>query len=127
MRRSDGYPSYPTKHENGQDYYSHVHRLATTPSVLTDVPHHPHGQTLYNNQAPGRENYGGQYYEQRQQKQHHIPEVHKTVEVTERVTQCDANGNCVVFEETVDVDEDDYIEQKRKGFELSKWRMFKAG
>lgn len=126
MRRSYEYPSYPTKHQNGNDYYSHVHRMARTPSVLTDVPHYPLGQTLFSNQAPGRESYGGQYYEQRQQNQQNMPEVRKTVEVDERVIQCDKDGNCVVSEETIDVQADGYIEQKRKGFELFKWSTFKA-
>ncbi|KAM1025836.1 hypothetical protein ACFX13_039582 [Malus domestica] len=119
MRRSY---DYPTRHQNGNDYYSHVHRMARTPSVLTDVPH---GQVLFGNQAPGRESYGGQYYEQRQQNQQSMPEVHKTVEVTKTVTECDKKGNCVVSEETIDVEADGYIEQKHKGFELFKWSTFK--
>ncbi|BFG32471.1 hypothetical protein Pyn_08152 [Prunus yedoensis var. nudiflora] len=109
---------YPTNRQNGSDYYSHVQRMARAPSVLTEVPHY--GQTLFNNRAGVREDYGG--YQQKQRR----PEVHESVEVTERVTECDKNGNCVVFEETVDVEADDFIEAKRKGFELCKWKTFKG-
>ncbi|KAL6281042.1 hypothetical protein ACE6H2_017923 [Prunus campanulata] len=109
---------YPTNRQNGSDYYSHVQRMARAPSVLTEVPHY--GQAIFNNRAGVREDYGG--YQQKQRR----PEVHESVEVTERVTQCDKNGNCVVFEETVDVEADDFIEAKRKGFELCKWKTFKG-
>ncbi|KAI5329725.1 PREDICTED: phloem specific [Prunus dulcis] len=109
---------YPTKRQNGSDYYSHVQRIVRAPSVLTEVPHY--GQTLFNNQASVREDYGG--YQQKQR----IPEAHNSVEVTERVTQSDKNGNRVVFEETIDVQADGFIEGNHKGFELCKWKTFKG-
>ncbi|ONI01775.1 hypothetical protein PRUPE_6G157600 [Prunus persica] len=111
---------YPTKHQNGSDYYSHVQRMARAPSVLTEVPHY--SQTLFNNQTSVREDNGEYEHQQKQ----HIPEAHESVEVTERVTQYDKNGNYVIFEETVDVEADNFIEGKHKGFELCKWKTFKG-
>uniref|UniRef100_UPI0038B3713F hypothetical protein n=1 Tax=Staphylococcus aureus TaxID=1280 RepID=UPI0038B3713F len=58
-----------------------------------------------------------------QQNPEHVKSV---VEVTEKVTQRDKDGNCVSIEETVDVEADGYIEKKHKGFELFKWRTFKS-
>ncbi|KAK9926805.1 hypothetical protein M0R45_024016 [Rubus argutus] len=117
MRRSSY--DYTTKHQNGSDYYSHVNRMARAPSVLTDVPHH--GALFNNNQVmrPG-------HYDQYQQQQHSPEPVRGVVEVTERVTQFDNNGNCMVMEETIDVESDGFIQEKHKGFELCKWRTFKA-
>lgn len=89
----------PTKRQNDTDYYFHVQRIARAPSVLTEVPHY--GQTLFNNQASVREDYGGN-----QQKQP-IPEV-KSVE------------------ETVDVQADGFIKGNHRGFELCKWKTFKG-
>ena len=121
MRRTSY--DYPAKHQTGSDYYSHVNRMARAPSVLTDVPHF--GHALFNNKPVqlNEEHRGGHY--QGQQHQHNPESGRSVVEVTETVAQCDRNGNCVVVEERVDVEVDDYIQQKHKGFELFKWRTFK--
>ncbi|PRQ17213.1 hypothetical protein RchiOBHm_Chr7g0192561 [Rosa chinensis] len=123
MRRS----SYDhARHQTGSDYYSHVNRMARAPSVLTDVPHY--GALFSNNPVPSNEAHRGGHYDQHQQRQHHQhnPEPGRNVvQVTETVAQCDRDGNCVVIEEKVDVEADDYIQQKHKGFELFKWKTFK--
>lgn len=118
MRRSSY--DYTAKHQNGSDYYSHVNRMARAPSVLTEVPHN--GALFNNNQVM----MPGHYDQYQQQQQHNLEPVRGVVEVTERVTQCDNNGNCVITEETIDVESDGYIQQKHKGFELCKWRTYKA-
>ncbi|CAB4280694.1 unnamed protein product [Prunus armeniaca] len=89
----------PTKSQNGSDYYSHLQRIARSPSVLTEVPHY--GQTLFNNQASVREDHGG--YQKNERK----PEV-KSVE------------------ETIDVQADGFIKGNHKGFELCKWKTYKG-
>lgn len=36
------------------------------------------------------------------------------------------NGACEVYEESIDVEADGFIKQKRKALELCKWKTFKA-
>lgn len=51
----------------------------------------------------------------------HVPEVHKKVHFVEKITEIDRDGKHEVIEETrIDMEADDYIQQKHKNFDKYK-------
>jgi|UniRef100_A0A2N9IWG9 hypothetical protein len=119
-----------------QDYYAHG-----MPNVMTDVPQYPNVYKAYNNKVTYEEDCGAPH--KRHDRQHRHPHFSDKVEVIEyeeiveegrngkgrdkvevieyeRVER-NRNGNHEVYEKKIDIEADGYIQQKHKGFELSRW------
>lgn len=99
-----------------QDYHAHLSMLTRTPSALPDVPQYPNVHKVFNNRSPQEES--------QKQKPN---KASKKVQVTEQVQiiEQDLNGQSEVVEENINVEAEDFIQQKQKKFQLHKWKTFK--
>lgn len=131
---------------SSSDYYDYLSRLMRTPSaVTTDVPRYGNAPMFFRNsrmttgntrEADRDRKEDDQNKSHTTKKQQHTPHFQEKVEVFEYDQQSGAgdgnyvmNGNSVnsqVCDDDVNAIANSFIQQKRKGFELCKWKTFKA-
>ncbi|KAE8124322.1 hypothetical protein FH972_019220 [Carpinus fangiana] len=113
MRRSSDYTSkqQPGWDTSSYDYHAHIHRMERTPTRLPGPPEYP--DLAFNDKLAHEED-------------HHAGSNHKHTYEQVEEEEAGKNGACEVYEESIDVEADGFIKQKRKGLELCKWKTFKA-
>ncbi|KAI4329528.1 hypothetical protein MLD38_027909 [Melastoma candidum] len=110
--------AYPATTAN--DYYTHISTLERTPSVLSDVPRYPNLHSLFDGRNTGA---------RREVEKH--PQFQEKVEVIEFREEKSDDGSrkeerAIVEEEVDNCNVSSFIERRHKGFELRKWKTFKA-
>ncbi|KAK1565815.1 hypothetical protein Q3G72_035619 [Acer saccharum] len=109
------------------DYHSHIANIERMPSALNETPHYPSVHKVFKNKYTYGEESNETQQEQPQKKT--SPKSLKKVQMSEHVEIVDSgNGNDKSeVQETKGVDDlaDGFIKQKRKGFELCKWKTFR--
>ncbi|PON72290.1 hypothetical protein PanWU01x14_066810 [Parasponia andersonii] len=143
MRRSYDDDDYRSKNMSSHDYHDHISRLARMPSaVTTDVPryglaprfyHTPKKVTSHETEETKQEDHHNNNNKQNK-KQHQHPQFEEKVEIFEYHNSSTTNDEDVKSTNTVNnqVSEESsindvassYIQQKRKAFELYKWKTF---
>ncbi|PON96740.1 hypothetical protein TorRG33x02_074440 [Trema orientale] len=146
MRRSYDDDDYRSKNMSTHDYHDHISRLARMPSaVTTDVPryglaprfyHTPKNVTSHETVETKQEDHHNNNNNNNKQnkKQHQQPQFEEKAEIFEYDNSSTTNDEDVKSTNTVNnqVSEESsindvassYIQQKRKAFELCKWKTF---
>ncbi|KAJ0105181.1 hypothetical protein Patl1_18136 [Pistacia atlantica] len=129
MQRSYGYaPNQQYGWDTtSPDYHAHISRIEKMPSVLTDVPQYPQYPNVH---KAFKNNYPSGEEEQQQppKSKKSSPKANKKVQLSDHAEIVESNisdENCEVQKETIDTEADGFIQKKRKGFELCKWKSFK--
>ena len=122
--------AYQTRQGQGSnttsgDYHDYISRLSKMPSIIHGAPQYPSVHKAFNNKVTREE-------EVNEARQDSVTKKNPTrstkkVRVKEQVQVIDQNGNRKPedIEEDVDDEADGFIKQKKRGFELSKWKTFK--
>ena len=123
MRRSMGYIPRQNSGWNttSQDYHAHLSRMERSPTIILGASQYPNVHKAFNNKYTfGEEEV--EFQEENHCKQNSpSPKSPKKDQVIDH-----GDESCMVYEETtIDEEADGYIQQKRKGFELHKWKTFK--
>ncbi|KAJ7956168.1 Phloem specific protein [Quillaja saponaria] len=108
-----------------QDDHAHIAKVHRTPPILSDVPQYPNAHLVFNKKVVYEEDLGA--HRNNYHHKHYNPEVQEKVgviEYKETIENPDTGNKEVIYEESIDVEAERYIQQKHKGFELSKWRTF---
>lgn len=100
------------------DYLSHIKRMERSLSIVPGAPHYPVVHKAFNNKSPFEEAQGNG----RKQRQP------RKVSFQDQQGQSNNGSSQVVDEETDDIEAEaeGFIQQKHRGFELCKWKTFKA-
>ncbi|KAJ9677887.1 hypothetical protein PVL29_022702 [Vitis rotundifolia] len=100
------------------DYLSHIKRMERSLSIVPGAPHYPVVHKAFNNKSPIEEAQGNG----RKQRQP------RKVSFQDQQGQSNNGSSQVVDEETDDIEAEaeGFIQQKHRGFELCKWKTFKA-
>lgn len=95
---------------SSEDYHAHISKVHRAQSVLTDVPRYPNAHLVFNNQHG-----------------HHNSLSNERVEEVESDQTTHPEGGEVVYQETVEVERDQYTPRKNNSrFELQKWKTFRS-
>ncbi|GAV65133.1 hypothetical protein CFOL_v3_08648 [Cephalotus follicularis] len=109
------------------DYNDHLLRMQRMPSVLTDdVPQYQNVHKIFNNKYTYTQE--GERKTAHEEHKQNPPKARKKVHVSEHVEtiEVDNHGDCEVTEQSIDMEADDYIQQRHRGFQLCKWKTFKS-
>jgi FMN phosphatase YigB (HAD superfamily) len=111
------------------DYHAHIHRMERIPTRLPEIPQYPNVHKAFNNKVAYEEDHGGSDHYKHHHEDQNPVQFQEKIEVIEyeRVDEeaggkNRSGGKVYEFEESVNVEADAYIKQKRKGFELCKWK-----
>ncbi|KAE8124320.1 hypothetical protein FH972_019218 [Carpinus fangiana] len=130
MRRSSDYTSRQQHgwDNSSYDYHAHIHRMERTPTMLPGPPQYPN-LAFSNKIAHEEDRHAGSNHKHHHKNQTPVRFQEKVEVISyEQAEEEEAgkNGACEVYEESIDVEADGFIKQKRKGLELCKWKTFKA-
>ncbi|WCJ36139.1 hypothetical protein M5689_017355 [Euphorbia peplus] len=99
------------------DYNLHISRIEKMTSFLPDVPRYPVLHRLFNNRIVSEE--------QPKKKNKSPSKSTKKVHILDQKQQQEEEQDSISAEQNVDTETDGFIQQRRKGFELCKWKTFK--
>lgn len=141
MRRSYDDDDYRSKNMSSHDYHDHISRLARMPSaVTTDVPryglaprffHTPKIVSSYETEeTKEQDHHNNNNNNKEHKKKHQHPQFEEKVEVfeydnsstNEDVKSTNTVNSQVREENSINDEANSFIEQKRKAFQLYKWK-----